>query len=183
MTNGAGFATFRDAVHRHRIIAPKHQQRARSLVPKQWQLMINPNGPSTSGSASTVIYTGKLFVYDGAAITGQCTPTIADVSVCRCVARAAIGLHGQSHRRRCADRKADIWRGCDSAGITFAPSYLAPPQVVVGGSYDKDGSFGAWIAQDAFGTTLVTTSFCNHSDRGRADLPRWMPHFVYGTVA
>ena len=184
VTNGAGFATFQNVPYTDtEMHRPKHPTTGAFIGPEiEWQL-INPNGPSTSGNASTVIYPGKL-------LSTMVLPS--PVNVPDDVMSLSVDAWRVLQSAYMANPigggvqigKLTFGVGVTQQSITFAPSYLAPPQVVVGGSYDKDGNFSApGIAQDAFGTTLVTTSSATIQIAGGLTSSVDVPYFVYGTVA
>lgn len=158
-TNGAGYATFQSVpftdTEMHR---PKDPITGAFIGPAiEWQL-INPNGPSTSGAPSVVVYSGKL-------LSTMVLPS--PVNVPDDVMSLSVDAWRVSQMAYTANPVGGGWQsgsitfgvGVTQGSITFAPSYLAPPRVLVGNEYDKDGNFSAaGVAQDTSGAELVTLS-------------------------
>ena len=159
VTNGSGIATFQNVpftdTEMHR---PKNPLTGAFIGPEiEWQL-INPNGANSAGQPSVVIYTGKL-------LSTMILPS--PVSVPDDVMSLSIDAWRVLQAAYMANPvggglqigKLTFAPGVTQQAITFAPSFLAPPNVIVGGSYDKDGNFAApGVAQDDSGADIVTVS-------------------------
>jgi hypothetical protein len=157
-TNGAGFATFQNVpftdTEMHR---PKDQTGAFIGPAIEWQL-VNPNGASTSGNPSVVVYAGKL-------LSTMVLPS--PVNVPDDVMSLSVDAWRVTQMAYTANPVGGGWQsgsitfgvGVTQGSITFAPAYLAPPRVLVGNEYDKDGNFSAAaVAQDPSGVEQVTVS-------------------------
>ena len=127
VTNGTGFDIPERAVHRHRDAPPEASNHGRfHWAGNRWQL-INPNGPSTNGSASTVIYTGKLLSTMVLPSPVNVPDDVMSLSVdaWRCT---SLGVHGQPDWRRRANWKADVRRGVTQQSITLHHRTLRRPR-------------------------------------------------------
>ena len=152
VTNGLGFATFQNVPFTDTEI---HHPTAGPVV--EWYV-INPNGASPSGNPSVVVYAGKL-------LSTMVLPS--PVNVPDDLITLSVDAWRINQQAYTANPVGGGWQsgsitfgvGVTQGSITFTPSYLAPPRVLVGNEYDKDGNFSAaGVAQDISGAELVTLS-------------------------
>lgn len=152
VTNGLGFATFQNVPFTDTEI---HHPASGPVV--EWNV-INPNGASPSGNPSVVVYAGKL-------LSTMVLPS--PVNVPDDLITLSVDAWRITQQAYTANPIGGGWQsgsitfgvGVTQGSITFTPSYLAPPRVLVGNEYDKDGNFSAaGVAQDTSGAELVTLS-------------------------
>jgi hypothetical protein len=152
VTNGLGYATFQGVPFTDTEI---HRPTSGPVV--EWNV-INPNGASPSGSPSVVVYAGKL-------LSTMVLPSL--VNVPDDLITLSVDAWRITQQAYTANPVGGGWQsgsitfgvGVTQGAITFTPSYLAPPRVLVGNEYDKDGNFSAaGVAQDSSGAELVTLS-------------------------
>lgn len=152
VTNGLGYATFQGVPFTDTEI---HRPTSGPVV--EWNV-INPNGASPSGNPSVVVYAGKL-------LSTMVLPS--PVNVPDDLITLSVDAWRINQQAYTANPVGGGWQsgsitfgvGVTQGSITFTPSYLAPPRVLVGNEYDKDGNFSAaGVAQDTSGAELVTLS-------------------------
>jgi len=152
VTNGLGYATFQGVPFTDTEI---HRPTSGPVV--EWNV-INPNGASPSGNPSVVVYAGKL-------LSTMVLPS--PVNVPDDLITLSVDAWRINQQAYTANPVGGGWQsgsitfgvGVTQGSITFTPSYLAPPRILVGNEYDKDGNFSAaGVAQDTSGAELVTLS-------------------------
>ncbi len=152
VTNGLGYATFQGVPFTDTEI---HRPTSGPVV--EWNV-INPNGASPSGNPSVVVYAGKL-------LSTMVLPS--PVNVPDDLITLSVDAWRITQQAYTANPVGGGWQsgsitfgvGVTQGSITFTPSYLAPPRILVGNEYDKDGNFSAaGVAQDTSGAELVTLS-------------------------
>mgnify|MGYP000131367356 CR=1 FL=1 len=152
-TNGFGYATFTNVpftdTEMHRPNGPSGSPIGPEI---EWNL-INP-----WGSNGTVVYSGKL-------LSTMVLPTPVNVPDDVIVlATNAWRVSGSSYLAIPIGGKAQFGEltfpvGVTTMVITFIPTYTAPPSVIVGQEYDKDGNHSAaGVAQDNTGARIISTT-------------------------
>lgn len=183
ISNGSGIASFSGVpftdTEMHR---PKDASGNVIGPPIEW-LLINPNGASASGVPSVVVYRGQLL----STMTLPSPVQIPDDVMT--LATDAWQLTQQSYT---ANPVGGGWQSGDltfAPGITqqsivFAPSYSAPPRVIVGNAYDKDGNTSnSGVAQDSSGNEMVSTSSATVQIAAGLTSSVRVPYLVMGVQA